>query len=265
MPFFEEIRELVLRLRSLPENQKKIILFTIIIVSALIIGFFTVISTNENIKKIGKSIDLIDFPKIDIYQENPDLQGKKLIPETNQPNTESDNNMSDQSNGLLKNQNFDWQMHTNKQYDFIINYPKDWSIDNGKTTDLHIWLEKKLLEEVASLHIEVVSQTQKIKSSEDGSDYIVSQMKNIIKPKEKINVGEYEGYEVVGTICTGTCNGSPEDMYFPFSVIYFSNDHVVIKVKYSEGVLGLGWKKEIKDWKFYDEYKGIISNIKFIK
>ncbi len=227
-------------------------------------GFFAVISTRNNLSAIGNSVKSFNFPEINIDKEIPDFKRRMSSDsEINTPNTETDNVILNQSDNLFQNQNSDWQTYTNEQYGFTVNYSKDWGIDTSQSTDTGILFEKIVLQEVANIRIEIVSQTQEIKSAEEGIDRSISQMKDIIKPKEKIIGGKYEGYDVIGTVCTKICNGSSDDIYSPFSVIYFSNNDIIIKVKYSEGTLGLGWKEGIKDWKFYDEYKSIISTFKF--
>jgi len=256
---YEKIRNLIVKLQVLPENQKKIIFFTIIIISALVMATFGIMATRNNISKIGDSIKSMDISQFKIPENQPPNNQEKDF--NNTDIVKEINNTIDEIK-KENNQNSDWQTYKNEPYDFTINYPKDWGIKNH-TTDLDIWLEKEDSKEVASIHIEVVSQTKNIKSAKEGTDYIVSQMKNIIKPEENISIGTYEGYEVIGAICISICKESLNDGYFPFSVIYFSNNDTVIKIKYSEGTLGIGWKNTVKDWKYYEEYKKIISTITF--
>ena len=270
-----KIRGFVLRLRNLPEQQKQIILFTIIAVSAVVLLFLNIKSTKNTISKIGESVKSVNLQGIDFNTPNSNLQNNGLESEVGMPDTEINNVTSSQSGNIFQNQNSDWsagngsrsdadwQTYKNELYGFTIDYPKDWSIDESHTTNLDIWLEKKVEKEVADIHIEVASQTQSIKSTQEGMDYIISQMKDIVKPKEKIGIETYEAYEVIGTICTSICTGSPDDTYFPFSVIYLSNKDTVIKIKYGEGTLDIGWKNTIENWKYYDEYKKIISTISF--
>lgn len=271
---FDWVKEFVAKLRSLPENQKKIILFTVIIIVGLIIGFFNIISTKRNISKIGQSLKSFDVLKTEILIDqssdnnqnnlgNPDVS----IPVSGEQSREDElDNTTDNVNDVVADQNStvpELNTYENKKHTFSLQYPKDWVMDSNQTSDLEIFLEKTVSPEVADIHVEVVSDTQSITSADEGINTSISQMKEIIKPKEKINLGTYEGYEVIGTVCTRICTGSAEDIYSPFSIIYVSHNNTVIKMKYSEGTLGVGWKNTMEEWRFYNEYKNIISTLKF--
>ena len=250
----KQISNFVAKLRALPENKKKNIIFTVIVISAIIMFFWGLKSTALRISEIKNSIGPIDFTQLEV---NTDLPENNIV--FNSPSKGDQDLNLEKDTTLLKKK---FLTHRNNQYKFIIDYPEDWYIDNKKTDDLHIWVQKEALEEVASLHIEVIDKNEKIKSNEDGINYIISQMKVIIK-NEPIKIDNLEGREVIGTICTGFCSGLPSDPIFSFSVIYFSKDDIIIKIKYGEGKLNEGWKKIIDEWKFYDEYKNIISTFKF--
>lgn len=287
MDFYNKIRNFIVKLQNLSDKKKKIILFSIIAISAIILLFFNIKSTGNSISKIGESVKTIDFPTIDFSEPNSNFQNNELNSGVEMSNIEINNFTSSESDGIFQNQNSDWhasnaspalqlnsslgggrsdagwQTYKNELHGFAIDHPKEWYIDENQTTGLDIWLEKKVEKEVADIHIEVVSKTKNIKSAQEGMNYIVSQMKDVIKLEEKIMIGNYEAYEVIGTICTSICRESSDDSYYPFSVIYLSNNDTVIKIKYSEGTLDVGWKNTIKDWKYYDEYKKIISTLTF--
>ena len=255
MKFIKNIEDFVKNLQSLPENRKKVIIFTIVGISAVIMFFWGVKSTALHISKIEDTPKLINLNQI-ILEDSKEFDSTK-------ENNIIDQNLSLPINNDLIIEEEKLLAHKNEKYNFTINYPKSWHVDNNQTNDLHIWIQKEILTEATSLHIEILDKSEKIKSTKDGVNYIISQMKDITR-EEKIKIGDLDGYEVVGKICTGICKGLPSDPYFPFSVIYFSKNDVVIKVKYSEGTIGMGWKDTIDDWKFYSEYKNIISTFKFI-
>ena len=58
--------DFVIKLRALPENQKKIIFFVAIGISIVVIGIYEIILTKNNIAKIGASVSGLEFPKFDM-------------------------------------------------------------------------------------------------------------------------------------------------------------------------------------------------------
>jgi hypothetical protein len=87
MDFAERNRIFLKKLRDLPEHQKKIILWTIVIILALIMGTFWVRSAAYNFLKIGGEIKNVKMPEINtpntpslnILQTSP----AKILPEQN--------------------------------------------------------------------------------------------------------------------------------------------------------------------------------------
>lgn len=61
-----KVRNFVLNLRNLSENKKRFIFFTVIAIVILVMGFFEIILTKNNIATIGKNLKQVSFPKIDI-------------------------------------------------------------------------------------------------------------------------------------------------------------------------------------------------------
>ena len=257
MNFLRKIEDFVKKLQILPDNSKKIIIFGIVAVSALIMGSFTIISTKKNISKIGDSLQSINLPEIRIEED----LGANQEDFYQADQEETVNDIKDSADDLNKENKGDLELqrYKNETYNFTIDYPNSWFIDKNHYSDADFLLEKIALQEVADIHFEIVSQTQGIKTAEEGASLSAFQMSKVIKSQEKIRVGKYEGYEVIGTICTRLCLGSAEDVYSPFSIIYFSKNGVIIKIKYGEGQLGSGWKGAIENWKFYEEYKNIVS------
>ena len=254
-----KISNFLAKLRSLPEKQKIVIFFAIIAIFGVALIFWSIKITRDGVSKIRESVKSINLSQFKILENQQIDNQEKYFNDTDAD--KEINNTTDGTN-KIDNKNSDLKTYKNEPYGFTIDYPKDWGVDSNQTNDLHLWLQKEISKEVASLHIEVASQTQNTKSTEDGVSYIISQMKDITK-QEKVKIGEFDGYEVIGMICTQICKESLDDPYFPFSVIYFSHNDTVLKIKYSEGTLGIGWKDTIKDWKYYDEYQKIISTFRF--
>jgi len=65
MNFAERNRKFIEKMQSLPENKKKIVLWTIVIVLAIIMGFFWIRSVLNSFSKINENMN-IEIPIIDI-------------------------------------------------------------------------------------------------------------------------------------------------------------------------------------------------------
>ena len=61
------------KLRALPENKKKIILWTIVVILAIIMGFFWTNSVIKNFSNLSKSGKLINLPPIDVKTPSTDI------------------------------------------------------------------------------------------------------------------------------------------------------------------------------------------------
>ena len=67
------IREIIEKLQSLPENRKKTILWSVVVILGIIMAFFWINSAINRLSKIGESNMSIDFPSIEM-PEIPDIQ-----------------------------------------------------------------------------------------------------------------------------------------------------------------------------------------------
>lgn len=107
-------KELINKLQDLPDKQKKIILWTIVVILAVGMGYFWVIGAINNLSKIGKSISSINLPSMN-------------FPSTNilQTTTPSNGNVVAQTS---PDQTAGWQTYTNKEYGFEFKYPIGYSV-----------------------------------------------------------------------------------------------------------------------------------------
>jgi len=58
-------REILTKLRNLPDNKKKVVLWTIVVGLAVIMGFFWIMSSIDRLSKLGQATQEIRFPTID--------------------------------------------------------------------------------------------------------------------------------------------------------------------------------------------------------
>ena len=96
-----EIKNFIQKLQSLSDKQKKIVLWTIVVILGLVMGLFWIKSTMNRLSDIGKDIGQIEFPQL----ENPLAE----IPEIQISSDQTDN----------------WETYTNNEFSFEIKYPKD--------------------------------------------------------------------------------------------------------------------------------------------
>lgn len=97
-------KEFINKLQNLPEKQKKIILWSIVAVLGLILGFIWFKMAIIRFAKIEESMKKIELPGIEI----PNIQPTKMTVEE------------------IKDQTVNWETYTNDKYGFEIKYPSDW-------------------------------------------------------------------------------------------------------------------------------------------
>ena len=68
MSFAEKNRAAIKKLQNLPENRKKIILWTVVVILGLIMGFFWVKGTIKSLSEIGKDMQSIKMPQLSLPQ-----------------------------------------------------------------------------------------------------------------------------------------------------------------------------------------------------
>ncbi|MEI7425124.1 MAG: hypothetical protein WCK10_03335 [Candidatus Staskawiczbacteria bacterium] len=103
MTFAEKIRIFLEKLQSLPEQKKKIILWVIVAVMAVIMGFFWIRGTMSNLSKLGGEIQKVEIPQINM----PDITSLN------------------EGNAVIKSS--ENKVYINSKYGFEIIYPTDWS------------------------------------------------------------------------------------------------------------------------------------------
>ena len=65
MNFADRNRAFLAKMRALPEHQKKIVLWTVVIVLTVTMGYFWITGTVNKFSKIGESVKSIKLPVID--------------------------------------------------------------------------------------------------------------------------------------------------------------------------------------------------------
>lgn len=157
MTFTEINKKFLEKLRGFSDTKKKIILWTVVIILGLVMGFFWVKKASEGISKIGESAKSIKFPEVEL-PNMPDI-------------------------GTLIDPTVDWKTYTDKQYGFEIKYPSDLveqKIEAGTTL-----LATTKIEPDISYYFTISI----IKN------YKVNQIVSNIKDAEEINIGGHSGYK----------------------------------------------------------------------
>ncbi len=89
MDILEKIRKFIIKLQSFPENKKKIILWTIVVILAIIMGIFWIRGAINSLSKMRGDLGEIEMPEMD-FSDMPkiDLQGIGDIIQTTTPSDE---------------------------------------------------------------------------------------------------------------------------------------------------------------------------------
>ena len=116
MNLAEKNRKFLEKLRNLPENKKKIILWTIVAIAALTMGFFWVLEIKNSLSVADKEMQKIKIPQI----ITPDIQNPILQSITGQPT--------------------DLKTYTSDKYNFEFKYLPDLTVEISPIQDLDIGL-----------------------------------------------------------------------------------------------------------------------------
>ena len=87
MDIAEKIRTFLERLQKLPENKKIIILWAVVVIIGLPMGFFWVKGAIKSFSKIGGELQKIEIPKIDT-PDMPKMPSLDILQTTTPSNVE---------------------------------------------------------------------------------------------------------------------------------------------------------------------------------
>ncbi len=186
-----DIKKYITKLQSLTDKQKKIILWAIVGVLAIIMGYFWIRSAGERLNKISENLGQINLPQIE-------------APQINTPN--------------ITDQTADWKTYTNTEYSFEIKYPddfkKEYIIGPIKTDFGENFF---FLENSKGYHLEP-SFLYQFKNLVQDQDYITYR-------KSEILVDGIKSYKQQGLSCHLTCR------YENTAFIPYKNGAIVILIE----------------------------------
>ena len=64
-----KIKNYLEKLRALPDKQKKIVLWTIVSILVLVMGYFWIKSAADKLNKLGENVNQIKLPEIQVPME----------------------------------------------------------------------------------------------------------------------------------------------------------------------------------------------------
>ena len=165
-------------LQALPEHKKKIVFFSVIIVVGLVLLIFSIKGTKDGISKIGYFLQTINLPPINM----PDYKAEM-------PNIDL-SEFSAQLEALSRVQTAEFKEYKNEEYGFEIKHPESWAVNTELISKDELNLARSAVEKkTAGIHLEIISQTEKITSPEAGIEKITLKMKDILVGKREITVG----------------------------------------------------------------------------
>jgi nitrogen fixation protein len=159
-----DIKKNIDKLRALPDKNKKIIIWSVVVLLGIIMGGFWVKVSMARLNELGQSANQIELPKLNI----PNID----IPNTALPNT--------------NDQTADWQTYQNTNYGFEIKYPAGFNIIQGGTAIQNFTFSNSTsgtIYEAISLWPEKETNLQKLANSFYKKEFI-----------EKIDLFEFNSY-----------------------------------------------------------------------
>ena len=103
----------MVKLQGFPEKKKKIILWTIVAILAIIMGTFWIKGAVDRFSKIEENLGEVKIPEMD-FSDMPKIDLQGISDSLNQTN--------------------DWKTYINDKYGFEIKYPKDWTYGSSLIT-----------------------------------------------------------------------------------------------------------------------------------
>ena len=125
-----DFKEFIAKLQALPEHKKKIILWTVVAVLGIIMGFFWVRGAINSFSKIGQSVESIEMPSFDTSNA-PTMPSIDITTPTNEAVTvqtadwktytfNANDFKTDSNQAIITERNLD-------QCNFEIKYPSNWA------------------------------------------------------------------------------------------------------------------------------------------
>jgi len=163
------LKESLEKLQNLSDNKKKIVLWTVVGVLAVIMGFFWVRGAVDSLSKIGDVAKSINLPSIDL----PAMPSTDILKNTPQ---------ADQTLEPTPNEIEGWKTYTNTDYGFEIKYPGNlYFKEYPKVRD---WWGMQFYDENNKVYLTVdLNETTNIK---DGT----------WEKMEKVNIGGVDGNRI---------------------------------------------------------------------
>lgn len=225
-----KIKEFIAKLQNLPDNKKTIVLWTIVAVLAIIMGYFWVNSAIKNLSEMGESIGQIQLPEI----ETPKTEGI-----------------------ILKDETSDWKTYKNDEYGFEIKYPLDWTF-RQYISGAAFFPKDKSSENITG------NGAVNVGFYERGANYCKIPFADYVKIA---GPSEIQNYESLNAIESGINSNGSEMYKITWNYIDFDgNEKVSLPITYfgtADGQLCGSIDAFLNDNNFLDIYNKMILTFKF--